>query len=127
MDVYRLVALKEVSEAINVATAQLSQAPTDALNDVRICLQELLVNAFQHHQGEKKELWLSWQTEQGAYIFFIEEDPRQIPDGLFELPRMICEEDLLKENGRGLFLVQALADEICYNEETGCLKGVIRW
>lgn len=94
--------------------------------NLRVGLTEALSNAmlYGNHQDPSKrvrvELCLS---EEGVTVRVIDEgdgfDPREIPDPTTPANRG-------KTNGRGIFLMRELLDEVHFNERGNCVTLVLR-
>ena len=124
---YDVYEINEIKKAVALATAGLF-APEETLRDVRLCLWELLANALVHQKVRREAVHLSWEIDATSYTFIILDKGCSLAPEAFTAPSTSCVcESILEENGRGLYLVQALADEICYNSLTGELRGIIRW
>ncbi len=92
-------------------------------NYIWIALNEAVSNAIKH--GNKfspyKKVRMTVETRENRYLFFIIKDegegfdPRQIPDPTS--PERIGE-----PNGRGVFLINKLADIVSYSENGTCVE-----
>lgn len=87
---------------------------SDILFDVNLAMQESLQNAMQH--GNKmdptKKVKFKAQITDNFFELSVEDegvgfDPETLPDPTKD-------ENLLKENGRGVYLLTHLMDEVCY-------------
>ena len=83
----------------------------DALHEIGMSVREAAVNAVVHgnrYNAQKKVHLEVWKSPDGMTIRISDEgggfDIRKIPDPL-------AEENLLRESGRGLLLIQAYVDE----------------
>ncbi len=85
--------------------------------DVRLCLEEALINAIKHGNKNNKELpiivnycmlkdkfWVSVQDSGEGF------DHKKIPDPTGK-------ENLLKTSGRGVYLIKYLMDEVLFNKK----------
>jgi len=85
--------------------------PEDTIADLAIAVTELVNNAIKHgnKQNSDKRVTVSMRFERQEVEACITDegsgfDPEQIPDPL-------AEENLLKEIGRGIFIVKSLMDD----------------
>ena len=88
----------------------------DMLGNVMVCVTEAVTNAIEH--GNKNEInksvYVNYKTTDNKLIFKIKDegegfDFKNIPDPT--LP-----ENIEKENGRGVFLIKNLADEVMFDK-----------
>src|SRR3989344_5687832 len=95
----------------------------DQVYGVRLCLVELLVNAFKHgHQkNPKKGIRLEYKIVGGlcfptgslrAFYFFGSIMDEGDGFGFDKIPDPTLEENLEKANGRGIYMVKAYSDEL---------------
>jgi len=91
--------------------------PDDAVFDVKLAAQEAVVNAVEHGNGSDstKLVHISCETAGDAVTLVVSDEgngfnPAAVPDPT--LP-----ENILREHGRGLFLMRNLCDEVFYNEK----------
>lgn len=89
--------------------------PEDTIFDLRLAAQEAVVNAVEHgnHCDETKKVYVHcWLNGDSLIVTVRDEgcgfDPRNVPDPT--LP-----ENILKEHGRGIFLMRNLCDEVRYS------------
>lgn len=83
----------------------------DDLHQITVALREAMVNAIVHgnkYSSEKKVRLSAWQ--EGAALKMVVQDEGNgfDPAGL---PDPLAQENLLKESGRGILLIQAFVDE----------------
>ena len=87
--------------------------PCGDLDEIKLAIQEALANAFRHgspeHEDQLIVVQAHWNDREGLHIIVNDEgpgfDPAVIPDPT-------TPENLEKEGGRGLFLMQELMDEV---------------
>lgn len=113
--------LRSTREGINQITDQLSRffeqahLGDQATFDLKLAAQEAVVNAVEHGNecDESKQVHVTCRIGADAVVITVSDeglgfDPAQVPDPT--LP-----ENILREHGRGLFLMRSLCDEIRYN------------
>lgn len=103
--------------------------PEEAVFDVKLAAQEAVVNAVEHGNGsdETKLVHISCEATDDTVTLIVSDEgngfnPVKVPDPT--LP-----ENILRENGRGLFLMRNLCDEVFYNQkgnEVTIIKKVCR-
>lgn len=83
--------------------------------DLCFCVEEALINAIEHgNEGDgQKKVTVSWVVDSAKIEFVVRDEgpgyrPGQVPDPTLD-------ENLLKEGGRGLFLICQLMDEVRHN------------
>ena len=111
---YTLDSTLESVDAAEKAVLQAGQAvgfSEDELHDLGMALREAMVNAVVHgnRYNLKKKVHLTIESrDEGLVIRIVDEgagfDMSEIPDPL-------AEENLLRQSGRGLLLIQAFVDD----------------
>jgi serine/threonine-protein kinase RsbW len=101
----------DAAEAAVLTIAQSLGFEEDDLHKIGIALREAMVNAVVHGNkySAQKKVWLgAWERARGLRITIRDEgngfDLGKVPDPL-------AEENLLRESGRGILLMQAFVDE----------------
>ena len=103
----------------------------DQIADMAISVTEMVNNAIVH--GNKndpcKKVMLRIKVDKSKVSIEIEDEGKGFKPN--SLPCPINQENLLKEVGRGVFIVKALMDEVCYSfkPEGGtivCLKKILK-
>ena len=86
----------------------------EAYGNVLIAVTEAVNNAIQHGNELKKELYVDVlvgdKTEE--FCFSIKDEGKGFDYN--QLPDPTAPENILKENGRGIFLMRNLADDVIY-------------
>ena len=103
----------------------------DQVADIAISVTEMVNNAIVHGNKNNpcKKVILRIKAEKSSISIEIEDEGKGFkPDSL---PCPIAPENLLKEVGRGVFIVKALMDDVCYSfkPEGGticCLKKSLK-
>ena len=92
--------------------------------DVRLCLEEALVNAIKYGNRQQKELLVDVDVEydEAALRIRVEDqgsgfEPNKLPD---------CTQDgnQFENHGRGVYLMRQLMDEVKYNDKGNSLTMV---
>ncbi|KZL89978.1 ATP-binding protein [Clostridium magnum] len=80
--------------------------------DIKLILTEALLNAFEHGNNSDKNKPISlFYNFDGKYLNFkITSSEKTLPK--INIPESVSNEDLLKEHGRGLFLIKSLSDKV---------------
>ena len=92
--------------------------------DIRLCLEEALVNAIKYGNRQKKELPVVVDVEYGddqIRIRIKDQGSGFNPD---ELPDCTDGENRLRNHGRGVYLMHQLMDEVRYNDKGNSLTMV---
>jgi serine/threonine-protein kinase RsbW len=89
--------------------------PEDVVFDIKLAAQEAVVNAVEHgnRNDQTKAVHVTCEVKKDAVAVTVRDegggfDPSTVPDPT--LP-----ENVLKEHGRGIFLMRNLADDVFYN------------
>lgn len=101
-----------IQEVLTAATV--AGACPDRLNDLKLCLYELLGNALLHSQGAVS---LTCLFEAGGVRVSVRQTAPWQGEAL-EGCHKCLEAEITRESGRGLFLVRALSDDLEYLEES---------
>lgn len=97
--------------------------PEDYLFEVKVILNELIINAMKHgNKGDKNKLVnIITGLSEMDHIYIIIEDQGEGCDYEYFLNRRCCLEDMsescsLQETGRGIFIVKSLCDRLKFNK-----------
>jgi len=85
---------------------------TDAFGNVLIAVSEAVNNAIQHGNKENKDANVYIQVSTDPTHFCIQVKDEGLGFSYQDLPDPTAPENLLKDSGRGVFLMQNLADEV---------------
>ncbi len=95
-----------------------------ALFDIRLCLEEALINAMKYGNELKKNIpvELDVESDSGQVIITVKDqgpgfDPAKLAD-------CTNEENLYRNRGRGVYLIHQLMDRVQYNEKGNSLTMV---
>lgn len=112
--------LKEVSKEL-INTLKGKNVSEEVIFDVHVGFEEALRNAMIHGNKSHPEKIVRIETEiTDEWIVIIVEDEG---DGFdpSSLPDPTIEENLLKESGRGVYLIGHLMDEVRYEKDGRCV------
>ncbi len=124
--------VKRIEDVAAACGAVLRRMDQNGYSDIeikrlRVCAFEMLVNGVVHgnHNDHSKRVVLLYQvTREKVAISIIDEgegfNPAVLPDPL-------AEENLLKEHGRGIFIVRNYMDEVSFNEKGNRIYAVRRF
>lgn len=84
---------------------------------LRLIIMELLTNAYKHGNENDEELPIKLIVSESATVLMIEVHDMRIKKNIITFKRDINEAKLIEENGRGLFLVRAYAED-AYSDGT---------
>ena len=113
--------LQSSRDTINRVTVLLSRVfeelglSEDTTFDIKLAVQEAVVNAAEHgnNYDEDKKVFVDCQVDAEAITVVVrDEGPGFNP---CEVPDPTEPENVLREHGRGIFLMRNLCDEIRYN------------
>jgi len=103
---------------LNAVITSLSQPGLVAPDDrtwLRLCLDEAVINAFYHGGEGDPQLSITvtvWLDEQRWTVWISDHGPGF---SVADIPRIETPEDLLREHGRGIRLMQEWLDELSYH------------
>ncbi len=105
--------LKEVSKEL-IAMLKDKNVSEEVIFDVHVGFEEALRNAMIHGNKSHSQKKVKIETEiTDEWVVIIVEDEGEGFD-LASLPDPTIEENLLKESGRGVYLIRHLMDEVRY-------------
>jgi len=88
-------------------------------NKLLVATTEAVNNGIIHgnHRDPQKKVTLTCELNHSAIVVRVDDegpgvDPKKLPDPL-------AEENLLRENGRGVFLMRSLMDNVLFERSTG--------
>ncbi len=94
------------------------------LFDIRLCLEEALINAMKYGNALQKEVPVELDVEfsdDEIRMAIKDQGPGFDPK---KLGNCTDERNLFRNRGRGVFLIHQLMDEVTYNEKGNCLMMV---
>lgn len=94
-------------------------------DNMAIALTELVINAIVHGNNRDKKKKVTLQAvlnEQGVQVSIEDEGPGFNPD---DLPNPTNPQNIWKEHGRGIFLVQNLIDEVNFKQTSEGMKIIL--
>ena len=111
--------LKEIRQVVDEIIVLLNSAHADESEtfDIRLCLEEALVNAIKYGNrfDKKLEVLVDFAHADNKISISVEDkgvgyDHRKVPDPTKD-------ENLLMGNGRGVFLIKHLMDDVRFNKK----------
>lgn len=89
-------------------------ADEDLLYQLVLLTSEAVTNAIEHGNGldESKEVYLVLEVADASYSIRVRDEGEGFDPGAVQDP--LLRENLLSEGGRGLFLIEQMADEVEY-------------
>ena len=87
------------------------------LFDIRLCVEEVVRNAITHGNNNDKGLkvLVSYWLEGDRLIIEIEDEGRGFDPG--KVPDPTIEENIIKNSGRGFYIVRKLIDKMEFNDK----------
>jgi serine/threonine-protein kinase RsbW len=89
----------------------------DSYGNVLISVTEAVNNAIYHGNKHQNELMVSVSVLDGSDEFCFSVSDEGSGFDFLNLPDPTAPENILKENGRGVYLMQNLADDVVFEEE----------
>jgi serine/threonine-protein kinase RsbW len=110
--------LESVNKAEEMADKAASQAgfDEDARGGISMAVREAMINAVMHGNGYSadKRVKLSFDQSGGNLVITIRDEGRGMnPD---EIPDPLAPENLMKQSGRGIFLMRAFMDDVKFRK-----------
>ena len=125
----QISAMEQLADVTDSLMEQLEwwQISKEKQMDIRLCLMEALQNALLYGcsgDGQPAEVQISWCCNKQGFVFSVADNGPGVPKQL----RCRSWEMLpLEEHGRGILLLQAILDEVQFNEAGNCITGRINW
>ena len=111
-----LTNVQKVSEQVLSFLRPLSLAEA-ALFDIRLCLEEALINAMKYGNGLRKDLEVELDVEGSTEEVRIVVQDQGPGFDVKKLADCTDEKNLFRDHGRGVYLIHQLMDEVRYNEK----------
>ena len=116
LDFYSTFEMLDVVQVVSEHLSRLAGLDDDALHWVTVAVRESVINAIKHGNGgdQQKQVHVDFtpldaKTPRGIAIRVRDEglgfDPESVPDPL-------APENILKNSGRGIFLIRSFMDEV---------------
>ncbi len=109
-------ALVEVENLVDSVCSKLA-VDEDNYGNVLIAVTEAVNNAIEHGNGNLSSLIVEVAVGDTTHSFCFSITDEGVGFDYLNLPDPTAPENLLKENGRGIFLMKNLADEVVFNDK----------
>ncbi|MEA3489981.1 MAG: ATP-binding protein [Candidatus Omnitrophota bacterium] len=105
--------LKEVSKKL-IAALREKGVNEDIIFDIHVGFEEALRNAMIHgnRSNPGKKVLIEMEMDDNKVVIYVEDEGGGFDHG--NLPDPTLDENLLKEGGRGVYLIRHLMDEVRY-------------
>ncbi len=89
-----------------------------------VAITEAIANAILHgnRQDASKQVWLRFSYDPAQRLLVVEVEDEGVGFDPTTLPDPTVEENLLRESGRGIFLMRNLADAVEYKKGGRCVE-----
>ena len=116
LDFYSTFEMLDVVQAVSEQLGRLTGLDDDALHWMAVAVRESVINAIKHGNGgdQQKQVHVDFtpldaSAPRGIAIRVRDEGPGFDPDAI---PDPLAPENLLKNSGRGIFLIRSFMDEV---------------
>jgi serine/threonine-protein kinase RsbW len=116
LDFYSTFEMLDVVQAVSEQLGRLTGLDDDALHWVAVAVRESVINAIKHGNGgdQQKQVHVDFtpldaSAPRGIAIRVRDEGPGFDPENV---PDPLAPENLLKNSGRGIFLIRSFMDEV---------------
>lgn len=121
--------LEQVVEVTTCLQQQLQQwnVSDETQMDIRLCVMEAVQNGLLYGcpaDQPNASVQISWQCTSQGFCFTVTDEGPGVPEQLRNQDSDILS---LEEHGRGLLLMQAILDEVCFNETGNSITGKLHW
>lgn len=119
----RISAMEQLPAVTDQLLRQLRQwqVSEEKQMDIRLCVMEAVQNALLYG---KSEVQISWQCSRQGFVFQVADSGPGVPE---PLRRRSWDTLPMEEHGRGILLLQAILDEVSFNETGNCITGRVKW
>jgi serine/threonine-protein kinase RsbW len=111
--------LKNIRHAVDQVVGVLHETGAEASDifDIRLCLEEALINAVKYGNGldKAKKVLVDFQIKNGQVNLSVTDSGKGFDH--MSLPDPTVDENILRGNGRGVFLIRHLMDKVAFNEK----------
>lgn len=106
--------LVDVENLVNKICEKLN-IPEDTYGNILIAVSEATTNAIQHGNENNKDLDIAIRVYDNKNSFYFNIIDKGKGFNFNDLPDPTSPENILKENGRGIFLMKNLSDDVVFN------------
>lgn len=109
---FTIYGLKSYKSVINQIKSELNLEKS--FFDIELILTEAITNAFQHgNKGDSsKAIKIAYELNNNK--LFVEVQDCGEKSRKVNIPNKLCEETILDESGKGLYLIKCLCDNVCF-------------
>ena len=103
-------------------------SPAEKQMDIRLCASEALYNALIHGNGldAAKSVRVSWRASHGELWLTVADEGQGVPLDLRH-PQVLEEAALFCESGKGIYLINQLAQAVTFNERGNEITMRLTW
>lgn len=109
--------IKELVYQVSHSAVTVGFADCDLDNNLKLALVEAITNAMEHGHKWEEDLLVSLEADLSKDYFQVTVTDQGEGFAVDSLPDPTSEEQLFSERGRGVFLMQAIMDEVIFNQE----------
>jgi len=115
--------IKEVSDRVLGSLEKLNLS-AETLFDIRLCLEEAVINAMKYGNKFDKNLpvVISYALSEGRLELKVRDRGKGFDHTIMPDPRI--DANIIKNGGRGLFLIKNLMDEVEFNDSGNEIKMI---
>ena len=116
--------LKSIKPVINDLLSHLQSLKANEADvfDIRLCLEEVLINAIKHGNkfNENYKVRISSIFDNDSVTISVEDQGNGFDHN--KVPDPAKEKNLLRTGGRGIFLIKHLMDKVAFNKKGNIIK-----
>lgn len=96
--------------------------PKDHYNKVLLCVSEAVINSINHgnRNDSNKIVTLNLQCDNKTLMVQISDEGKGFK--MDSIPDPTDDNNLLKDSGRGIYIIKSISDFVVYNEKTNTLQ-----
>lgn len=126
MQISTLEQVAEVTARLQQSLRQW-QVSEETQMDIRLCVMEAVQNGLLYGcpaDLPEASVQICWQCSDHGFCFTVTDAGTGVPE---QLRTQSDDSPSLEEHGRGLLLMQAILDEVCFNDTGNRVTGKLRW
>ena len=118
--------VREVVQVVAQSAVSTGYAQYDLDNNLKLALVEAVTNAMEHGNRWDDKLMVVVQAETTAELLQVSIADQGPGFDVRALPDPTCEDHLVCERGRGVFLMRAIMDQVSYSTSGNCVT-LAKW
>jgi serine/threonine-protein kinase RsbW len=116
--------LDKIEPVVAEILGYLSGVDKNILHDVKLAVEEAIINAMKHGNGLREDLYVFVDLDYDGKKITIAVQDEGAGFNYKKVPDPTADENILKGHGRGVFLIRKLMDEVRFNDSGNRLEMI---